>query len=228
MPASQEASVGAQEHEKVKQAFGGFVTGPVADYVSSVGRKVAANTERTDVQYKFFVLDTPDINAFAIPGYIYVTRGLLALANSEAEIAGVLGHEVGHITARHSAERASQGFLVGLGAAVLGAATGSSGVAQAANVGSDLLIKSYSRGQEHQADELGVRYLTRASYDPTAMASFLTSLDAQTSLDARISGKSNTMPNYFSTHPVTAERVSQAGAEAEKYPKAQYTVGREN
>lgn len=229
LPASQEASVGAQEHEKVKKAFGGFVTGSVADYVSSVGRKVAANTERTDVQYKFFVLDTPDINAFAIPGgYVYVTRGLLALANSEAEIAGVLGHEVGHITARHSAERASQGFLVGLGAAVLGAATGSSGVAQAANVGSDLLIKSYSRGQEHQADELGVRYLTRANYDPYAMASFLKSLDAQTSLEARIAGKSSTTPNYFSTHPVTAERVSQASAEAGKYQKAQYTVGREN
>lgn len=229
MPASQENAVGAQEHQKVKETYGGFITGPVADYVSSVGRKVAANTERTDVQYKFFVLDTPDINAFAIPGgYIYVTRGLLALANTEAELAGVLGHEVGHITARHSAERASQGFLVGLGAAVLGAASGSSSVAQAANVGSDLLIKSYSRGQEHQADELGVRYLTRANYDPNAMASFLKSLDAQTKLDARIAGRQETMPNYFSTHPITAERVVEAAAEAGKYPKAQYTVGREN
>ncbi|MBN8522027.1 MAG: M48 family metalloprotease [Alphaproteobacteria bacterium] len=229
LPASQEASVGAQEHQKVEKAFGGFISGPVANYVADIGRRVAANTERSDVQYKFYVIDSPDVNAFAIPGgYIYVTRGLLALANTEADVAGVLGHEIAHITARHSAERASQGFLVGLGAAVLGAATGSSGVAQAANVGSDLLIKSYSRGQETQADELGVRYLTRAGYDPYAMASFLKSLDAQSKLDARIAGRDSQMPSYFSTHPVTAERVTQATAVAATYPKANYKVLREN
>lgn len=229
LPASQEASVGASEHQKVRETYGDFVTGPLADYVSSVGRKVAQNTERTDVNYKFFVIDSPEINAFAIPGgYVYTTRGLLALANSESELAAVLGHEIGHITARHSAERASQGFLVGLGAAVLGAATGSSGVAQAANVGSDLLIKSYSRGQEHQADELGVRYLNRNGYDTYAMAGFLSNLDAQTKLDARIAGKQSNMPSYFSTHPVTAERVAQASAEAAKYPKGQGAANQGN
>ncbi len=229
MPAGQEASVGASEHQKVEQAYGKFMTGSIATYVSQIGSEVAKNTERNDVQYKFNVIDSPIVNAFAIPGgYVYMSRGLLALANSEAEVAAVLGHEIGHITARHSAERMSQGMLVGLGAAVLSAAVGSSAVSQAANVGSDLYIKSYSRGQEHQADELGVRYLSRATYDPAAMASFLKSLDAQTKLDQQLAGAQGTESqfNYFSTHPLTADRIAAASAEAQKYPKGTMDSGR--
>ena len=220
LPASQEASVGASEHEKVQQTYGTFMTGPIADYVNRIGQKVASGTERPDVQYKFFVLDSPIVNAFAVPGgYIYVSRGLLALANSEAEMAGVIAHEIGHITARHAASRMSQGALIGIGAAILSAATGSDAVGQVANVGSDLYIKSYSRGQEDQADELGVRYLAQAGYDPKAMATFLASLDAQTKLDLKIAGQSEGAGfNYFSTHPVTANRVQHASALAANYP----------
>ncbi|PZQ43462.1 MAG: peptidase M48 family protein [Micavibrio aeruginosavorus] len=219
LPAGQESSVGASEHENVKKTYGNFVTGPVAEYVSKIGQKVAANTERTDVQYKFYVIDSPIVNAFAVPGgYIYISRGLMALANDEAELAGVIAHEIGHITARHAATRMSQGVLVGLGAAILSAATGSDAVGQVANVGSDLYIKSYSRSQETQADELGVRYLSRAGYDPNAMADFLKSLDAQTKLDQHIAGQSEGVgSSYFSTHPVTADRVTNAKAVAVNY-----------
>lgn len=228
LPAEKEAAVGAQEHQNVEKTFGKFISGPVADYVSTVGAKIAANTERKDVQYKFYVIDSPIVNAFAVPGgYIYVSRGLLELANSEAELAGVLAHEVGHITARHAAERVSQGFLVNLGAAVIGAAAGNAEVGKAAGLGSELYIKSYSRGQESQADELGVRYLSRAGYDVNAMARFLKSLDAQTKLDAKISGKKDTGFNYFSTHPVTAERVVHASAEATRYSKGKSIVNRD-
>lgn len=220
LPAGQEASVGASEHEKVQATYGEFLNGPITDYVGRIGAKVAANTERTDVQYKFFVIDSPIVNAFAIPGgYVYVSRGLLALANSEAELAAVIAHEIGHITARHAASRMSQGVLAGLGAAILGAATGNQAVGQLASVGSDLYIKSYSREQEHQSDELGVRYLSRAGYDPKAMASFLRSLDAQTKLDQRIAGsQEGEGMNYFSTHPVTSDRIAQASAAAGQYP----------
>ncbi len=229
MPAGQEASLGANEHQKVIAMYGPPMTGPVADYVSRIGQKIAVNTERTDVDYKFFVLDSPIVNAFAIPGgYVYVSRGLMSLANSEAELAGVLSHEIAHITARHSAERMSHGVLVGLGAAILGAATGSGAVSQAANLGSDLYIKSYSRGQEEQSDELGVRYMSRAGYNPNAMSTFLASLDAQTKLDARIAGKSEGQgPNYFSTHPVTAERVTKAAAVAVNYQGGQNVGNRD-
>jgi predicted Zn-dependent protease len=229
LPVSQEESIGASEHENVQKTYGNFVTGPVADYVSRIGQKVAANTERTDVQYKFYVIDSPIVNAFALPGgYIYISRGLLALANSESELAGVIAHEIGHITGRHAASRMSQGVLVGLGAAILSAATGSDAVGQVANVGSDLYIKSYSRGQETQADELGVRYLSRAGYDPKSMASFLRSLDAQTKLDQRIAGQSEGAGmNYFSTHPVTADRVSHASALAVNYQGGPGVVNRD-
>lgn len=228
LPMQQEASVGAQEHAKVQETFGDFIEGPVADYVRRVGNRIAPHTERSDVQYKFYVLDSPIVNAFAIPGgYIYVSRGLLALANDEAELAAVLAHEIGHVTGRHAAERVSQGFLVGLGAAVLGAATGSSDVAQAAGLGSELYIKSYSRGQEHQADELGVRYLHRAGYDPGAMASFLASMGAEAALEQKISGTSAPAFSYFSTHPQTSDRVAEATAEARKYgPAGQGETGR--
>ncbi len=218
LPAANEASVGAEEHAKVQQAYGKFMTGPIADYVSRVGQKVAQNTERKDVTYKFYVIDSPMVNAFALPGgYIYVSRGLLTLANSEAELAAVLGHEIGHVTARHAAERMSQGTIVGLGAAVIGAAVGGS-AGQVANLGSNLYISSYSRGQESQADDLGVRYLSRAGYDPRAMSSFLSSLDAQSKLEARENGQNGTGFSYFSSHPLTAERVQQAAADARQYP----------
>jgi predicted Zn-dependent protease len=219
LPEGQEASLGASEHSKVQQTYGDFVTGPVADYVNRVGQKLAANTERPDVQYKFFVIDSPVVNAFAIPGgYVYVSRGILALANSEAELAGVLGHEIAHITARHAASRVSQGALAGIGAAILSAATGSEAVGQIANVGSDLYIKSYSRGQENESDSLGVRYLASAGYDPKAMSSFLRSMEAQSRLDQQIAGKSSASTmNYFSTHPLTSERISNASAAAVNY-----------
>lgn len=228
MPPAQEASIGAQEHQKVEAQFGKFMSGPVADYVSQIGQLVSRETERPDVQYRFYVIDSPMVNAFAIPGgYVYITRGLLALANNEAEMAGVLAHEVGHITGRHSAARASQGTLVGLGAAILSAAVGTPGVSQAAQVGSDLYIKSYSRGQEHEADSLGVRYLSRAGYDTRAMASFLTSLQMDTNLQQAISGKGNNVPPYFSTHPMTQDRIVQATNEAGKYPAGQGKLNRD-
>jgi len=215
LPAANEAKVGAEEHAKVEAQFGKFMTGPVASYVEQIGRKVAANTERNDVTYRFYTIDSPTVNAFALPGgYVYVTRGLLALANSEAELAAVIGHEIGHITARHAAERMSTGALAGLGAAVVGIASGNAAIGQAANLGSNLYVSSYSRGQEHESDTLGVRYISRAGYDPLAMSDFLRSLDAQSKLES--GGKSEF--SYFSSHPLTAQRVSQARAEATKYP----------
>lgn len=211
MSPQQEAQVGATEHQKIMQAMGDqHVPAEVKAMVSNIGAKLAVHTERPDVQYKFFVLDSPMVNAFALPGgYVYVTRGLLALANSEAELAAVLAHEIGHITGRHSAERYSHGVLTSLGAAAIAAALSSPTAAQAVGVGSDLYIKSYSRGQEHEADALGIRYLQRAGYNPDAMAGFLENLQRTEALEngARSGGA---LQNYFSTHPQTADRVAQA------------------
>lgn len=220
MSPGQEASVGAQEHEKIMQQYGGVVKdNALTSYVSRVGARVAANTERSDVTYQFFLLDTPVVNAFALPGgYVYVTRGILALAENEAQLAGVMAHEIGHVTARHSAERYSHGVVTSLGAAILSAALDSKTAAQAAGLGSQLYLSSYSRKQESQADELGIRYLHRAGYDPDAMMQFLANLERFSQFEAQQAGKNGNNYSYFSTHPQTAERASQAGAIADSYP----------
>lgn len=216
MSPQQEANVGATEHAKIMQTMGERNIPPeVKAIVTEIGQKIAVQTERPDVQYKFFVLDSPMVNAFALPGgYVYVTRGLIALANSEAELAAVMAHEVGHITGRHSAERYSHGVLTTLGAAVIAAALDSPAAAQAAGVGSDLYLKSYSRGQEHEADALGVRYLQRNGYDAMAMASFLQNLQRNEGLENALAGRGEAQPmaSYFSTHPQTGDRVTQVQA----------------
>ena len=219
MSPQQEVKVGAQEHAKILKQFGVYKDKELQNYVSSVGKKVVQYTERPEVDYKFYLLDSPVVNAFALPGgYIYMTRGLLALANSEAEMASVLAHETGHITARHSAERYSRGVVTSLGAMILSSAVGSSGVSEALGVGSNLYLSSHSRGQESQADSLGIRYLSRSGYTPTGMSAFLTNLQADTALQARIDDKSTSnATNYFSTHPATVERVSKTISEARQY-----------
>lgn len=230
MSPAQEIKVGAQEHQKIVRSFGILPSShPVQIYVSKVGQKVAVDTERPDVRYQFFVLDSPTMNAFALPGgYVYVTRGLLAQANSEAELASVLAHEIAHITARHSAERYSRGVLTTLGAIAVAAAADSSQVAQAAGIGSDLYIKSYSRQQESQADELGIRYLHRAGYTPEAMASFLSHLGAHDHLQGQITGRGSQKGlGYFSTHPHTQDRVVQAKGIASQYPQNANDVNRD-
>jgi predicted Zn-dependent protease len=220
MSPAQEIEVGASEHQKIIKQYGIVDDPRLTKYVEEAGRKVTTDTERPDVDYKFFILDSPIVNAFALPGgYIYISRGLLALANSEAEMASVLGHEAGHITGRHSAERYSRGVVTTLGASILSAAIGSQGASQAIGLGTNLYLSSYSRDQENEADTLGLRYMTRGGYDPQATPSFLYSLQRQSELEAQIAGQSNRPPSYFSTHPATAGRVSKTKGEVQAYPQ---------
>ncbi len=219
MPPSQENQVGAQEHAKIIEQFGLYDNQAVASYVQKVGSKVTQRTERPDVQYKFFVIDSPIVNAFALPGgYIYISRGLLALANNEAQLAAVLSHEAGHITGRHSAERYSRGVVTSLGAGLIGAAIGSAQASQALGTGANLFMSAYSRDQENEADSLGLRYMTQGGYDPDEMSSFLSSLQAQSGLESRLAGKeSNAASSYFSTHPATGDRVRKTLAEGKAF-----------
>ena len=219
MSPAQENSIGAEEHQKIIQQFGLYDDRELANYVSRIGSRVTQQTERPDVTYKLFVLDSPVVNAFALPGgYIYVSRGLLALANNEAQLAAVLAHEAGHITGRHSAERYSRGVVTSLGAGVLGAVLGSQQAAQALGTGANLYLSSYSRSQENEADTLGLRYMTQGGYDPDEMSAFLSSLQAQSGLDARIAGQNpNAGAGYFSTHPATGDRVRKTANEAQGY-----------
>ena len=214
MDAAGEARLGAQEHKKIVPQFGGVYDDPaLAAYVSSVGGLLAKTTETPDLEFTFTVLDSPIINAFALPGgYVHVTRGLIALADDEAELAGVLAHEIGHVTARHSAERYGQTMAANIARLGLGILTGSSAVTKAVGTVGALAVRGYSRQQEYEADLLGVRYLARAGYDPGAMASFLRKLQADSRLTAEIAGKPGQADkfNIMQTHPRTADRIAAA------------------
>ncbi|MBM3571054.1 MAG: peptidase M48, partial [Alphaproteobacteria bacterium] len=191
----------------------------MAAYVQQLGQNLARHSELPDLAFTFTVLNSPVVNARALPGgYIYVTRGLLALASDEAELAGVLAHEIGHVTARHAAQRHSQSVAASVGTGLLGILIGN--LADLAQLGAAAVLQSYSRDQEFKADELGVRYLTRAGYDPRAMASFLAKLLEDTRIAGEAAGRSGDPDrvDLFASHPRTLDRVERALAEATERP----------
>ena len=176
------------------------------------------------------MLDSDVVNAFALPGgYVYVTRGLLALANNEAELAGVLGHEIGHVTARHTAQRYDRAQLGQLGAVaaqlgglLLGGYLGGPRArgwaaqvgGQVGSLGAQAYVQGFSREQEFEADQLGIRYLGAAGYDPGAMASFLAALQANDAYrhGGRAGGaeEASFLGGWLRSHPRTPERVARA------------------
>ena len=215
-------ATGAQANPDLIAQYGGVEAGPQAAYVASIGKNIAIQSGLSNARDDFTVtlLNSPVNNAFAIPGgYVYTTRQLVALMNNEAELAGVLGHEIGHVAARHSAKRqkaATRNSILGvLGTVLSGAILGNSALGQlgqrAFSQGSQLLTLQFSRAQETEADNLGIQYLKSAGYDPRAMSTVLQSLANQTALDAQIMGSGgNRVPEWASTHPDPASRVRAA------------------
>ena len=222
MSPQQEAETGQREFPRLVEQFGGaYGDRALAAYVERVGQQVVRATGAPNQPYRFTVVNSDLPNAFALPGgYVTVTRGLLALMNDEAELAGVIAHEIAHVTARHSAERYSQATLAQLGAGLLGGLTGNAELAELAGTGAQLYLLSYGRDQESEADAIGIRYLASAGYDPYAMSSFLGQLGRATELDARIEGRStgSALPAYLSSHPRTEDRVRQASELAARAP----------
>jgi predicted Zn-dependent protease len=221
-----EVAEGKKAHEEVMKEFGGALANPkLQAYVNDIGQRLAKQSHRANLTWTFTVLDSPDVNAFALPGgYVYVTRGIMAYMDSEADLAGVIGHEIGHVTARHGAQRATKQARAGAGvmaATVLGvlveAVTGVSGAAQAANQVSTGIaagnIASYSRDQELQADKLGAEYLSRVGYNPKNMVDVIGVLKDQERFaadNARAAGKK--VPeggNWLASHPTNEQRLSQ-------------------
>ena len=222
----EEKRQGAQAHPQLLQEFGGAYTGPQSSYVVQIGQNIAVQSGLGNARSDFTVtlLNSPVHNAFAIPGgYVYLTRQLMALMNDEAEMAGVLGHEVGHVAARHSEKRqktATRNSILGvlgqIGAAVLLGDTALGKLGQEIfGTGSQLLTLQYSRSQEYEADDLGINYLASAGYDPDALSTMLASLAAQTAIDARVAGRdARSVPEWASTHPNPVERVTRAATNA--------------
>ena len=235
MDEATEVAEGKKAHEEVMKEFGGPLANPTLQaYVNDLGQRLAKQSHRANLQWTFTVLDSPDVNAFALPGgYVYVTRGIMAYMDSEADLAGVIGHEIGHVTARHGAQRATRQQRAGAGvmaATVLGvlveAVTGVQGAAQAANQVSTGIaagsIASYSREQELQADQLGAEYLSRVGYSPKHMVDVIGLLKDQERFaadNARAAGRK--VPeggNWLASHPSNDERLQAITRIAEGYP----------
>jgi predicted Zn-dependent protease len=229
MSPGEEASIGAKEHPKIVREFGGEYDDPnVRAYVAQVGKKVAAKSEMPNLNWTFTVLNSDVVNAFALPGgYVYVTAGLMTIANDEAELASVLGHEIGHVTAHHTAERYSSAVLTQLGFGMLNAATGGIG-SDLLSTGATALLAGFSQDQEAEADTLGVRYIARAGYDPNAMSSMFRNMELDSRLTDLLAGRGNgDQYSLFATHPRTASRITASAAEAKRQipPSEKLRVG---
>lgn len=227
-----ERKQGDEAHPQLLQEFGGAYAGPQAAYVNRIGQNIAVQSglSRSPSDFTVTLLNSPVNNAFAIPGgYVYVTRQLMALMNDEAELAGVLGHEVGHVAAQHSKKRqsaATRNTILGVLGAVIGGAIGDNGgllgglgglLQNNAMKAAQLATLGFSRSQELEADQLGVQYLKKAGYDPLALSTMLASLANQTNLEARVSGgDARAIPEWASTHPDPASRVKNAQSLAAK------------
>jgi predicted Zn-dependent protease len=203
---SQEIALGKQTDIEVRKEYGVYANPDLNAYVQTIGKDLVPHTHRPQLPYQFAVLDTPVVNAFAVPGgYIYVTRGILALMGSEAELAVVLGHELGHVNARHSVHRMSEMMLVQVGLAVGSALSETfAQVAGLAGVGVQLLFLKYSRDDERQADALGVEYARKGVYNPGEMIAFFGSLEKLGDLSG-----GQALPGFLSTHPLTKERIEK-------------------
>lgn len=229
MSESEEVRTGKKGDEEVRKEYGVYDNPALQRYVNEVGQRLAQKSHRGNLEYHFTVVDSPEINAFALPGgYIYITRGIMAYLNSEAELAAVLGHEIGHVTARHSVQQYSASM-----AANIGVALGSILVPELRGGAQNLLaqlgnalLSGYGRDHELEADRLGAEYLARTGYDPQAMVKVVGILKDQELFDAEIARGEGREPRryhgLFATHPDNDTRLKEVVSEADRLaqPKA--------
>src|SRR5947209_5035875 len=210
----QDVALAQREHAQVVQELGGAETGPRAAYVESVGRRVGAQSGIANPAQAlhFTTLNSAVENAFSVPGgYVYITRQLMTLMDDESELAFALGHEVGHIAANHAhiREQYAQRRFGWLGE-IIGAIFGGNGLGNYIEQRAKLDLLSFSREQEYQADQLGIRYLIAAGYDPVGAPELLAALSRETALQTRVQGRTNRQtPEWASTHPLSENRMQQ-------------------
>jgi predicted Zn-dependent protease len=201
MSESQEISMGKSYDPQIVEQYGLYQNKQLQDFINLKGKEMAALSHRPNLPYEFKILDSPVVNAFAVPGgYVYFTRGIMAHFNNEAEFAGVLGHEIGHITARHSARQQTTQILTQvlfIGGIIV--SKDFSEFADVAQQGIGLLFLKNSRSHETESDELGVEYSTKVGYDARYMAGFFNTLN-------RLSGDEGRLPTFLSTHPDPGDR----------------------
>ena len=217
-----EVRIGQQAHQQILTQYTLYDDPALQDYVTTLVDELAANSHRSELDFHSFVLDSPEVNAFALPGgYVYVTRGIMAYMNSEAELAGVLGHEIGHVTARHGVRQQSASTVAGLLSTAAAIATGNRAVGQASSAASTALVRGYGRSHELEADRLGAEYLARTGYDPQEMINVVGILKDQEEFDKKRAAEEGREPRayhgVFSTHPANDRRLQEVIREADKF-----------
>jgi predicted Zn-dependent protease len=224
MSEAQEIELGTQMDVEVRREMGVYEDAELQRYVESVGMRLAQASERPSLPWHFAVVDEPAINAFALPGgYIYLTRGIMPFLDNEAELAGVLGHEIGHVTARHSAQQYTKATTAGLGVTLLSIFVPEARPFQSiTETALGVLFLKYGRDDELQADQLGVTYSAKGGWDPAGVAGMLRTL-------ARLeeaSGERRGVPNFLTTHPAPADRVEKVTAYVQQAGIPVGTAGR--
>ena len=227
MSSKQERALGEQSDPGIVASFGSYQNPTMQKFIDEKGQEMAKISHRPSLAYEFKILDSPVINAFAVPGgFVYFTRGIMAHFNNEAEFAGVLGHEIGHITARHSAKQYSKSMIAQVGLIVgIVASKEFRQFAQEAQQGVGLLFLKFGRDNESESDRLGVEYSTKIGYDAHHMANFFQTLH-------RMRGDGETIPTFLSTHPDPLDRYNKVHDLATKWQaddlKSKYDVGRDS
>lgn len=234
MSEAQELSLGREAHQQILKQYPRYPDEALQAYVQQVGERVARHSHRGQLDYHFTVIDSPDINAFALPGgYIYIHRGLMAYLGSEAELAAVLGHEVGHVTARHGVRQQSQSTAWGLLGQAVAMGTGVGAAADVTGVLGNAVVRGYGRDMELEADGLGAEYLARGGYDPQAMIEVVKVLKLQEDFardQAAARGEQQPVGSYhglFDTHPDNDRRLQQVIGPARALVAGQQEVNRE-
>lgn len=211
-----EMKLGAEENARILAKFGVYRDKDLQEYVNRVGQRIARVCDRPNLTYHFTIIDSPMVNAFAIPGgYVYIARGLLVQLNSESELAGILGHEVAHITERHALKKENRTKLLQALSVVASVATMTPGLYDVSNLASQGLLEGYSREVEYDADKIGAKYMAKAGYNPTAMIQTIGTLKNQDRLQlkvARMEGREPDASEYswLASHPDNDSRYKQA------------------
>lgn len=220
MSVEEEVRLGQQEHVKIISKFGAYRDQELQAYVNKIGQRVAAQSTREEIEYRFTVLNDDMINAFALPGgFIYVTRGMLTHMNSESELAAVLGHEIAHVTEKHALRREARGKGINVLNTVLAAVSGQPALFELGNMFGGVLLSGYSREFELEADEVGARFMAKAGYSPMAMLETIEILKAKDRIEIAQARLENREPRvyhgFLSTHPDHDTRYKEAISAAE-------------
>lgn len=229
MSENQELELGRNYHKEVMKQYKAYDNPALQNYIEDIGQRLAAKSHRNNLIFRFQLLDSPEVNAFAVPGgYVYITRGIMAYMQDEAQLAGVIGHEIGHVTARHGVRQHAQSQLAGLLGAAVAIGTGNRGAAQISNLLGGAVIKGYGRAHELESDRLGAEYLAKSGYDSKKMIEVVGILkDQELANKARAVAEGRQPASYhgvFASHPRNDTRLKQVVSEAKKYETPQKNI----